>query len=136
MTMNSPSPTPSIAELRKFGGVMAATIAALFGVLLPWLFDRAWPLWPWIVAGVFAISAWLSPAWLAPVRRGWMAVGGALGWINTRILLAVVFYLIMLPVGLAMRLAGRISTRPANSTADSFRRASTERSAKDMERPF
>jgi hypothetical protein len=47
-----------------------------------------------------------------------------------------VFYLIMLPVGLAMRLAGHSPMRRANSTNASYRQTSTERPAKDMERPF
>lgn len=134
--MDAPPPAPTAAELRKFGFVMAAMVAGLFGLLLPWLFGRTLPLWPWIVAVVIALPALFAPALLAPVHRGWMAVGGVLGWINTRILLAAMFYLVMLPVGLAMRLAGRDPMRRAKAGDPSYRQPSTERSAQDMERPF
>lgn len=134
--MDAPPPAPTAAELKKFGFVMAAMIAGLFGLLLPWLFGRTLPLWPWIVAVVIALPALFAPLFLAPVHRGWMAVGGVLGWINTRILLAAMFYVVMLPVGLVMRLAGRDPMRRAKSGEPSYRQPSTERPAQDMERPF
>jgi len=41
---------------------------------------------------------------LGPVERGWMAVAMVLAWINTRIILTVLFALVFTPVGLVMRL--------------------------------
>jgi len=48
--------------LREFGFVMAGAIAGVFGILLPWLFDRAWPLWPWPIALLFLIAGLFFPA--------------------------------------------------------------------------
>ena len=36
--------------LREFGLLMAAVIGVLFGDFFPWLFDKGWPTWPWIIA--------------------------------------------------------------------------------------
>lgn len=134
--MSAPASSPTPAELRKFGLIMAAMVAGLFGLLLPWLFGRPWPTWPWIVTVLFAVPAGLAPPVLAPVHRAWMVVGAVLGWINTRILLAAVFYLVVLPVGFVMRLVGRDPMRRAKSAEPSYRQPSTERAAEDMERPF
>lgn len=134
--MDARPPAPTAAELRKFGFVMAAMIAGLFGLLLPWLFGRPLPKWPWIAAVLIALPAFFAPSLLGPVHRAWMAVGAVLGWINTRILLAAMFYVIVLPVGFAMRLAGRDPMRRAKTADPSYRQPSTERSAQDMERPF
>ncbi|MBP2675902.1 MAG: hypothetical protein H6Q84_2742, partial [Deltaproteobacteria bacterium] len=60
--------TPSATELRHFGLLMAAVIAVLFGLLLPWLLDRALPSWPWLLAAAFAIPALLWPAALRPIH--------------------------------------------------------------------
>ena len=38
-----------------------------------------------------------------------MIVGHALGWVNTRIILGIVFYGLLTPMGLAMRLFGKDS---------------------------
>jgi hypothetical protein len=46
----------------------------------------------------------LFPAVLGPVQRGWMKFALVLGHYNTRIILTVLFYLVMTPVGLVMRL--------------------------------
>lgn len=40
-----------------------------------------------------------------------MPVARALGWVNTRVLLRLVFYLVLAPLGIAMRLAGRDALR-------------------------
>ena len=35
------------AGLRQFGLLMGGFVALVFGLLLPWLFERTLPLWPW-----------------------------------------------------------------------------------------
>ncbi|HEX7419739.1 MAG TPA: SxtJ family membrane protein [Thermoanaerobaculia bacterium] len=60
-----------------------------------------------VVAAVFALSALVAPAMLAPIRRWWMRFAEILGWINTRILLILIFYLVVTPLGLVMRVFRR-----------------------------
>ena len=68
---------------------------------------------PWVVLTLVSIAAVLSllsaiaPSLLRPVYRGWMFIGEALGWLNTRIILTLVFFLVVTPIGLLMRLFGR-----------------------------
>jgi len=57
-----------------------------------------------IIAGVWWITGIISPRVLIPVYRAWMACAIVLSWINTRVILLIVFYLIFTPVGLVMRL--------------------------------
>ena len=104
--MNKQILQPSKKELREFGLVTGAIITVFFGFLLPWLFDHELPFWLWIVAGVLWIWALLLPVSLMPVYRGWMTFGSVMGWINTRIILGIMFYIMFVPVGLIMRLMG------------------------------
>lgn len=85
---------PSSKELREFGLVTGAITLLLFGLLLPLLFNHGLPIWPWIVAAVLCVWALLLPASLLPLYRGWIAIGHLLGWINTRIILGILFYFI------------------------------------------
>ena len=39
--------------------------------------------------------------------RWWIRFGDLLGWVNTRILLTLIFYLVVTPIGLVMRLFRR-----------------------------
>ena len=123
--------------LRDFGLITGAIVAALFGLLLPWLFDHALPIWPWVLTGALWLPALLMPNALRPVYRVWMKVGHWLGWINTRIILGVMFYLMFLPMGLIMRALGKDPMeRRLHTGAPSYRVPSKNPSKNHLERPF
>jgi hypothetical protein len=129
--------TPDKRELRQFGFTVGIIVAVLFGGVLPWLFDRAFPLWPWIIAGVFLGWALILPKTLYPLYRAWMAIGHVLGWINTRIILGLIFYAMILPIGLIMRMFGRDPMRRRfDKRASSYRIQSTNQPKENLERPF
>lgn len=135
--MQSPIATPDRAELRKFAMLMAGMIGLVFGLLLPWLWGFGWPLWPWVVAALFVLWGRLWPGGLRPVFRLWMRFGLALGWVNSRIILGLVFYLLFTPVGLIMRLAGNDPMRrKLQADAPSYRIASTDPPPEHLERPY
>jgi hypothetical protein len=51
--------------------------------------------------------AWLVPAWLETPHRIWMMLAGVLGFVMTRVILAVVFYLVLTPLALVSRIVGK-----------------------------
>jgi hypothetical protein len=123
-------------ELRSFGLVLGAMFAALFGVW-PLLRHRASPSWPWILASLLWILALICPAALSYLHRGWTRLGLALGWVNTRIILTLLFAITIVPAGLMMRLFGRDRmARKLDPDCASYRVPSRQRPDKDMERPF
>lgn len=129
---------PTTKELRQFGLVTGFMVAALFGVFFPWVFERAYPQWPFIVLGVMFTWAIVAPKTLKPVYHGWMKVGEVLGFINTRIILGILFYVIFMPVGLAMRLLGKDPmARKLDKTTDTYRVIHENTPAKNhVERPY
>ena len=124
-------------ELRDFGLIVGTVCAALFGVILPLVKHRAWPLWPWIAAGVLIAPALAFPAVLRGPYFIWTKLGLALGWINQRIVLAIIFYVIVMPIGLIMRACGRdpMARRFARER-ESYREPSRNAPARTMDRPF
>lgn len=124
-------------ELRKFGLVMAAALTLIFGLFLPWLFSFDFPRWPWVAAGVFAGLGLLLPIALKPVYWLWMKFAMALGWFNTRLILGIVFYLVILPAGLLMRMLGKDPmARKLDQSMDTYRVASTPTPSSRLEKPF
>ena len=124
-------------ELRHFGLIMGAVIAVLFGLILPWIWGHHWPRLPWIIAGVFAFLGIALPKSLQPVYQIWMRFGLVLGWINTRIILGLIFWGIVTPMGLVMRLFKRDPmTRKLEDRIGSYRLASQTRTVASMERPY
>ncbi len=94
-------------ELRIFGLVLGALFAACFGVW-PLLRHRASPAWPWMLAGSsMAVCFDLARCAQLPSSRLDSILGLALGWVNTRIILTLLFAITIVPVGLMMRLFGR-----------------------------
>ena len=59
------------------------------------------------VAALFLLIALVAPTALGPIHRYWMRFAEALGWLNTRILLILIFYLVVTPLGLVMRVFRR-----------------------------
>ena len=128
---------PDKQELRKFGFIFATGLVLIFGLFFPWLLEKASPSWPWIVAAVFAGSALILPQILKPVFIAWMKIGHVLGWINTRIILGVVFFIIFAPVALLMRLFGNDPMhRQLDEAAKTYRINSEKLPRERMERPF
>lgn len=127
---------PDRKGLREFGLLMGGMIAGVFGLLLPWLFDFAWPQWPWLVAALLGFLALVIPRSLTYIYYVWMILALILGWINTRIILAVAFYLLITPIGLLMQLLGQNPLKPKAVTQDSYRLPTPVRSRDHMEHPF
>ena len=129
--------TPDKTELRKFGLIFATGMVLIFGLLIPWLAEKPWPSWPWIIAAGFAGTALVLPQALKPLYFLWMKIGHVLGWINTRIILGVVFFLLFAPVALFLRLLGKDPMRrKLDADTASYRIESEKPPRERMERPF
>ena len=103
--MTKTKTTGTRKEVRKFGILFTGVciIVALY------LLYRGRPIWIWFVGGAlfFLLSGFLGYPILRPLYLGWMKFAAILGWINTRLLLGVFFYLILTPIGIVMRLFGK-----------------------------
>ena len=77
------------------------------------------------------------PRSLARVHWVWMVVGETLGWINTRILLSLVFYGIVTPMGIIIRHFGRDPMRRGfEPTVETYRVLKPSRPGSHMTRQF
>lgn len=97
----------SAKALRNFG----LTMAAVFAILAVYVFfihhlDT--------LAGIlllftmlFFVLASLDPIALVKVRRYWMALAFTLGWFVSRLFLIVFFYIVLTPISLIARIAGK-----------------------------
>ena len=98
--------TISKKQLREFGLLIGFGFPILIGWLIPSFFGhefRAWTLWVGIPGLIFALVA---PQLLHYPYKGWMALGHALGWVNSHIILGIVFIFVLQPIAFVMRLTG------------------------------
>ena len=89
-------------QLRSFG----LTVGGIFALIGLWpvvVHNAGLRWWSVIVAGALMLPSLVYPKSLFWIYKGWMAVGAVLGWINTRIILGVVFYAVVTPIGIMRR---------------------------------
>jgi hypothetical protein len=108
----SQKPTTGKKELRSFG-LLVGAVFTVIGVWPLLLRGDALRLWAIGLGGVLILLGGISPGVLAPVHTVWVRVGHALGWINTRILLGLVFYGLVTPIGILFRLMRKDVMRQA-----------------------
>ena len=98
----APPPAPSP---RSFG----LTVGGVLAALAAFTFWRGHLLRAEILGGLGAtliLAALARPAWLSGAAAVWSRVGHTLGWVNSRILLTLMFAFILWPIGMASRLCG------------------------------
>ena len=105
-------------EGRRFA-FPVGTALLLFAAVSAW---RGHQLPPRILAGLGAIlllAGALLPNRLGPVQRAWLGLGRALSKVTTPVFLGLVYFLLITPMALLMRLFGRNPLRHAERN-DSF----------------
>jgi len=93
-----------INKLRRFG----ITMAFVFIVIAAVLFFMHKNIIPYAVTSF--LFFWLAiggPILLNPLYIFWMKLASVLSWINTRLILLLMFYLIFAPIGLILKLTGK-----------------------------
>ena len=90
---------------RSFGITFAVVFLAVGLWPLPWGENvRVWAL---AVAAAFLLTALVRPSVLTPLNRLWLKLGLLLHRVTTPLMLGVIFFLVVLPTGLLMRLVGK-----------------------------
>ncbi|MFB1037241.1 MAG: SxtJ family membrane protein, partial [Sinobacterium sp.] len=87
-----------IRELKSFARTMIWAFPAIFMGLLPWIFERDIHWWPSVISAVLGLLYLLYPAGIYYPYRVWMLIAGVLGWINTRLILGMAFYLSLIHI--------------------------------------
>lgn len=124
-------------QLREFGLITGALFGAAFGLLIPWLWNLGWPTWPWYIPAVLWPWALIHPSSLIVIYKPWMRLAEAIGWFNTRVILFILFFMILLPIGFIMRLFGHDPMQlKLDATLGSYRKQRSSRDKHHMERPF
>ena len=129
-------PTPKRKQLRQFGLLLGVLIPLFFCVLLPALHSHSAPLWPVGIGVILILLGVVAPQRLSLVYRGWMALGNVLGFINSHLILGVVFVFVLQPIALIMRCLGHDPLRKRwDASSDSYREVVQGRRT-NLKQPF
>jgi hypothetical protein len=125
------------AQARK----TALVVAAVLLVVAAWNFYRGRMNVVLIFGGVGAalvFTGLLLPAAARHFHTAWMRLAAALGYVNSRVLLSLMFYGVLTPYGFVSRLLGRDPLRRRGKTRESYwiERARTRQEREQFERLF
>jgi len=107
MFPNRDTPEQKRKELRKFG-LLVGGILALIGLLFLWRGRHEIArIVLWSIGGFLIVFGAIAPMVLKPIYVAWMKFAFVLGWVNSRILLSIIFFVFFTPMALIQRVFGR-----------------------------
>ena len=94
-----------ISSNRSFGIVFF--IVFLFIALYPLTYSGEIRIWSTIISLIFLVLGLLNSRILTPLNKFWFKIGIFLGKIISPLLMGIIFFLVVTPTGLIMRLLGK-----------------------------
>ena len=107
--------------LMEFGFLIGFIFPILIGWLLPVIGGhsfRAWTLWFSFSSIIVAI---IKPQLLFYPYKAWMKIGNILGWLNSNLILGLVFIGVFIPISIVMRIFGYDPLRNKKRNQKSYR---------------
>jgi multisubunit Na+/H+ antiporter MnhG subunit len=92
-------------SLRKFGTTVG-TVLLLIGVVL-YLLNKPSFVYFGGIGLLLTLFGIALPNLLRPINKVWMTLAIVLGWFMSRVILIILFYLIITPIGFLLKLFGR-----------------------------
>ncbi len=92
-------------ELKKFGITIGVALLIISAILF--IYEK--PSAPYFigVGFVFQIVAQIFPTLFLPLQKIWMAFSVVMGFIMTRVILSVLFYLVITPISFISKIFGK-----------------------------
>ncbi len=123
-------------DLRQFGIVLGIILGA-FGSIHFLRHHQSAYKWFFSFSASSFIFGIFFPLKLKPVFTVFTKIAHAIGWVNTRIILTVVYYVILTPIGLLMRIFGKdILSLKIDKGAKSYWITSLERKSEELTKQF
>lgn len=123
--------------LRNFGLTTGGIIMVLFGLFFPWLLNIDTPRWPWVLGGVLGAWGLIHPTSLRLIYTSWMKFGLLLSRVTTPIVMGIVFYGVVFPMGLLMRISGKDPMhRKLDESLSTYRVVHDHSAPQSLTRPF
>ena len=108
-------------KFKEFGLLLGIFIPVFFGYLIPNLKNTGFHYWTLYLGISFIAIGLIKPLSLKYPYILWIKFGYILGWINSRIILGIVFVFVLIPISFSMKLFGYDPLRIKNKTLKSFR---------------
>tara|TARA_B110001450_G_C17645026_1_gene490851 strand:- start:1443 stop:1832 length:390 start_codon:yes stop_codon:yes gene_type:complete len=103
---------------KSFGIVFSIVFIIIF--IYPLLKYGVIRYWPLIISLVFLILGFLKPNLLTPLNKVWTKFGMLLGNLISPIIMGIIFFLVVTPIALIMRILGKDLLNLRKSNHDTY----------------
>ena len=90
-------------QLREFSYVLGLGFPLIIGFLIPYVSGHIFKTWTLIFGIIILAIGIIYPKLLNYPYKAWMFLGRILGWLNSKLILGLVFLLILQPIALIMK---------------------------------
>ena len=108
-------------QLRDFGYLFGFAFPLIFGWLIPSFSGHSFREWTLFISTPLLLLAIFSPKLLRKPYLFWMKLGYFLGFVNSKIILGIVFIIVLLPISLLMKVFGYDPLHVKKSNLDSYK---------------
>jgi len=124
-------------DLRKFGLTVGGVLLVIGLVLF--YFEKPSAIYFAVIGGLLILFGALFPKILKPLNRVWMSLAIILGFIMSRVILTILFYFVLTPIGILAKLVGKkFMTLKYDKSAETYweKRTIIHKKQIDYERQF
>ena len=123
------------SDLRKFG-IIIGTVLLIIAGLFFWKEKESFQLF--LIVGIVLFVAGIAiPFILKPIYWVWMTFATILGWFMTRVILCLLFYAVITPIGLIARSIGKqFLNLKMDHSKQSYWNMKTVETSKNYEKQF
>ena len=108
-------------KLRDFGFFVGLGFPLIIGFLIPLLFRHNFRIWTlWLACPILFFTIF-NPTILFYPYKAWMKIGNILGWLNSHLILGLVFISVLIPISLVMKIIGYDPLRIKKRNKKSYR---------------
>ena len=93
-------------EAVKKTGISVGVVLILISLLL-WYLSKASYVYFSIIGGLFVILALIAIPILRPFHKLWMMLALLMGFVMSRVILTMLYYLVLTPIGLLAKIVGK-----------------------------
>ena len=107
--------------LKEFGLLVGFSFPILIGLILPAISGHTFRIWTLFVGLPLIFLAILIPSSLLYFYKAWIKLGNILGWLNSRLILGLVFIVVLQPIALIMKTIGHDPLKLKRSNQKSYK---------------
>jgi hypothetical protein len=123
-------------SLQSFAITMAIAFPLVFMGALPWLLESAIPMWPAVISLVLMLMHvfWTQALYWPYVL--WMVIASVLGWMNTKLILAIAYCVLIVPTGLVMKALKKLQYKTIDTGKSAWIEREKQPNKDNLKEPF